>query len=187
MILQRRRLPEIRKYQTRIHNTRKRPLYSLTVIMSQVCKQGFDACDGEEDTAEDVEVFGTDEVVDCLRGVVSAEDGGIVGEDIDDAGDGEGSKPEGTDGCEEQGDPFCPELLDEELYQLWTWMEGYTSTTMIAIEMGTMELLRVGAGTAIPDSQFVVLENCELGTGNSRDDTDGGCQDTICHNTTCSV
>lgn len=117
MILQRRRLPEIRKYQTRIHNTRKRPLYSLTVVMSQVCKQGFDACDGEEDTAEDVEVFRADEVVDCLRGVVGAEDGGIVGEDVDDAGDGEGGEPEGTDGCEEQGDPFCPELLDKKLYQ----------------------------------------------------------------------
>ena len=61
--------------------------------MSQVCKQGFDACDGEEDTAEDVEVFGADEVIDCFRGVVGAEDGGVVGEDVNYADDEEGGEP----------------------------------------------------------------------------------------------
>jgi hypothetical protein len=50
MILQRRRLSQIRQNQTRINNTRKRPLYSLTIIMSEVREKSFYARDGEENT-----------------------------------------------------------------------------------------------------------------------------------------
>jgi len=53
--------------------------------------------------------------VDCFAGIVGAEDGGVIGEDVDYSGDEEGCEPECTDGSKEEGDPFCAELLDEEL------------------------------------------------------------------------
>jgi hypothetical protein len=59
--------------------------------------------------------LGSDEVVDCFGWVVGAENCGVVGYDVDYAGDEEGGEPEGTDGREEEGNPFCAELLDEEL------------------------------------------------------------------------
>jgi hypothetical protein len=67
--------------------------------------------------------LGSDKVVYCFGGVVGAENGGVVVDDVDYAGDGEGGEPDGTDGCEDQGNPFCAELLDEEL-DVRKWGDG---------------------------------------------------------------
>ena len=49
---------------------------------------------------------------------------------------------------------------------------GYTSTTRMAMDIGTMELLRLGAGTAVPELVNNVMED----TGDGADYTHCGCQ-----------
>ena len=115
MILQRRRLSQIRQNQTRINDTRKCPLYSLTIIMSEVREKSFYTCDGEENPAQDIEVFCSDEIVNCFARIVCSENCGVVCDDVDYSGDEEGCEPESTDGCKKERNPFCSELLNEEL------------------------------------------------------------------------
>lgn len=115
MNLQRRGLSQIRKYQTRVYNNGKSPLNRLTIIVSQIGKERFNTGDGEEDPAQDVEVFRSDEVVNCFTGIVGTEDCRIICKDVDYSGDEEGSKPEPHARCKEQGNPFRTELLDQEL------------------------------------------------------------------------
>jgi hypothetical protein len=83
--------------------------------MSQVGEESLDTCDGKENPAEDVEVLGSDEVVNGIAGIVNAENPWVVEGDIYCAGYQEGEEPETDDRRECQGDIFCAELLHDEL------------------------------------------------------------------------
>lgn len=110
-----RRLSQIRNHQTGIHNKCKSPLNGLSIVMSQVGEEGLDTSDGKENPAQDIEVLGSDEVVNGIAGIVSAENPSVVEGDVDCAGYQEGEEPETDDRGKCQGDIFCAELLHDEL------------------------------------------------------------------------
>jgi len=83
--------------------------------MSQVGEESLDTGDGKENPAEDIEVLGSDEVVNGIAGIVNAEDTWVVEGDVDCAGYKEGEEPETDDRGKCQGDIFCTELLHDEL------------------------------------------------------------------------
>jgi hypothetical protein len=71
-------------------------------------------------------------------------------------------------------------LLNDELLSVPAVEEIRTKHTNTAIEMGTIELFKFGAGTAIPS----ITKRTEKCTGNSTDDTDRWSQEPISHDTT---
>jgi hypothetical protein len=118
--------------------------------MTQVREKSFNAGNRKENSTEDVQVFCTYEVIDCLCRIICADDSRIVGYDVDYSSDEKSCEPETDDGSKHERDVFRTEPLHEELNSTSS-LRGVTRTTMIAIEIGTMELLRLGAGTAIPE------------------------------------
>ena len=103
-----------------------------------------------------------------MGGVVGAENAGVVEGYVYCAGEEEGEEPETDDGGEDQGYVFCAELLDDELYVNNGMIKGKsTRTTRMPIDIGTMEPLRLGAGTAIPMVRVLYIKGS---TRNSTDD-----------------
>jgi hypothetical protein len=83
--------------------------------MSQISKKGFDTGDSKKNSTEDGIISCAGKKADCFGGIICAENPWVVLCDVDCPCDEEGCEPETDDGCEEKGNPFCPELLDEKL------------------------------------------------------------------------
>ena len=83
--------------------------------MTQVCKKLLDTRNRDENSTKDVQIFCSDEVVDCLGRIICAEDSWVVVYDVDYSGDEKRCEPETDDGSKYKGEVFRTESLDEEL------------------------------------------------------------------------